>query len=287
MIILYFLLYYCVLIPVSVLPFPVLHLISSFFYVVLYYLVGYRKKVVMENLENAFPEKTPSERKEICRKFYKFLCDLVLETFKSFTISEKQLRKHVSCKNPEVVNKYFDQGKSVIIAVGHFNSWELLLTGSNLFVKHRMVVIYQPLSNPYYDRKLIKTRAKLGTMLLPATEVKQFFHSTKELNATVFAIDQSPSNSKNCYWMKFLNQETGVRFGMEKYAKEFNQPVIFARLNYIKRGYYELEFTEVTNAPQETAYGEITEKATKLLEQDILKEPELWLWSHKRWKHKR
>lgn len=273
--------------PVSLLPFPILHLVSRFFYFGLYYIAGYRKKVVDENIRNSFPEKTIEEQKEIRKKFYKFLCDLVLETFKSFTITKKQLLHHVSCKNPEVINKFYDEGRSVIIAVGHYNSWELLLTGSNLFLKHTMVVIYQPLSNLYYDKKLIRTRAKLGTKMLAANEAKEFMMQSKELNATAFAIDQSPANPKSCYWMKFLNQDTGVRFGMEKYAKEFNQPVVYARLNFIKRGFYELEFTEVSAEPQNTIHGEITEKATKLLEKDILKKPELWLWSHKRWKLKR
>ncbi len=287
MIVFNFLLYYLLMIPLSVLPFFVLHGISNFFYFILYHVVGYRKKVVMENIRNSFPEKSIEEQKKICREFYAFLCDLVLETFKTFTISEKQLRRHVTCKNPEVLNRYHAENKSVIVTVGHFNSWEMLLTGSHLFVKHNMVVIYQPLSNIYYDRKLIETRAQFGTTMLPKNEVKNYFQSNKNLNATVFAIDQSPPNSKNCYWMKFLNQETGILFGAEKYAKEFNQPVVFARLNKIKRGHYELEFTDVCSDPQKTQYGEITEKTTRLLEKDIIAHPELWLWSHKRWKHKR
>jgi len=294
MIVFHVLLYYLVLLPLSVMPFFLLHWISNFFYFILYYVVGYRKKVVIENIRNSFPEKSAEEQKEICRKFYKFLCDLVLESFKTLTISEKTLRKHVHCKNPEVVDKYFDQGKNVIITVGHFNSWELLLTSSNTFVKHNIVVIYQPLTNVYFDKKLIAARRKLGTTMLPAKEVKRFFaekkeknNSEKNLTATVFAIDQSPANSTNCYWMKFLNQETGVLFGAEKYAKDFDQPVVYARLNKLKRGYYELEFTDVVAIPERTAYGEITEKVTRLLEKDIIANPEYWLWSHRRWKHKR
>lgn len=289
MVVFSFLLYYLVLIPLSVLPFFVLHGISSFFYFLLYRVVGYRKKVVMENIRNSFPEKTEAEQLEICRKFYKFLGDLFLESLKTLTISERSLKKHVRCKNPEVLDKYYDQGKSVIVTVGHFNSWELLLTSSNSFVKHDIVVIYQPLTNTYFDKKLIAARRKLGTTMLPAKEVKQFFAQRKknQLTATVFAIDQSPANSNNCYWLEFLHQETGVLFGAEKYAKDFNEPVVFGRLNKLKRGYYELEFTDVVADPQKTTYGEITEKSTRLLEKDIIANPEFWLWSHRRWKHKR
>jgi KDO2-lipid IV(A) lauroyltransferase len=282
------LLYYFILVPLSVLPFFLLHVISWFLYIVLYYFVGYRKKVIFENLKNSFPEKTEEERKRIAKKFYKHLCDVILEGFKIYTISGKSLAKHIHCSNPELVNKYFLEGKNVIIAVGHCNSWELMLTGFNTFIKHKAVVIYQPLSNRFLDQKMIDARSKFGTMMLPAKNVKSFFSmSSENLYATVFAIDQSPPDPTKSYWMKFLNQDTAVLFGTERYAKEFNQAVIYSRLKKIKRGYYELEFVEVTDKPAETVHGEITEKVTRLLEKDIIDQPEFWLWSHKRWKHKK
>ncbi len=282
------LLYYLVLIPISVMPFFVLHLKSRFFYLILFYIAGYRKKVVMENLRNSFPEKTELERLEIAKRFYKHLCDVLLESQTIFTISPKRLAKHIYCVNPELVNEHYAQGKNVIIAVGHYNSWELLLTGLNTFLKHQAVVIYTPLSDSYLDKKMIDARSRNGTLMLPAKNVKSFFETPSEnLHATLFAIDQSPVDPTKCYWMKFLNQETPVSFGTEYFAKKYNQPVLFTRLNKIKRGYYQLEFVEVTNNPGETAYGEITEKVTHLLEKDIIAKPEFWLWSHKRWKLKK
>lgn len=282
------LLYYTILIPLSLMPFRALRGLSSLLYFSLYYVTGYRKKVVIENIKNSFPEKPEEEQKNIQKKFYKHFADVLLESFKTFTISEKKLHKHFKCKNPEAVNKYYDKNQSIIIAVGHYNSWEFFLTGINTLIKHNAVVIYQPLTNKYFDKKICKTRSEFGTTMVTSKEIKHFFESTTaKLTATVFAIDQSPSRPDNCYWMKFLNQDTGVLFGTEKYAKDYNYPVVFARINKEKRGYYNLEFIEVTDKPKETGYGEITEKVTRLLESDIRSIPEYWLWSHRRWKHKK
>lgn len=279
------LLYYLVLIPISVLPFFVLHLKSRFLYIIIFYVVGYRKKVVFANIRNSFPEKSADEHREIAKRFYKHLCNVLLESQTIFTISPKRLAKHISCKNPELVNKYFEEGKSVILAIGHYNSWELLLTGLNSFLKHQAVVIYTPLSDPYLDKKLIEARSRNGTIMLPTKNVKAFFETpSKNLHAMLFAIDQSPVDAAKCYWMKFLNQETAVLYGTEYFAKKYNQPVLFTRLNKIKRGVYQFEFVEVNENPVETAYGEITEKVTRILEKDIIAKPEFWLWSHKRWK---
>ncbi|MBI3509037.1 MAG: lysophospholipid acyltransferase family protein [Bacteroidetes bacterium] len=283
-----FLLYYLVLVPVSCMPFFFLHGIARVMYFFLYPVFGYRKKVVKENLCNAFPDRSEKERKEIARKFYLFLGDLLLEGFKSFTISEKTLHRRLHLSNPELAEKYFAKNKSVIIAIGHYNSWEMFLAGIDSFMKHKVYIIYQPLSNKFFDRKLRETRSEHGTIMLPAKEVKKFFaEKQKEPTATIFAIDQSPSSNKNCYWMKFLNQETGILFGTEKFSKETGQPVLYARINKVRRGYYSLDLTLVTDDPKSTAYGEITEKVTRLLEKDIIAQPEYWLWSHKRWKHKR
>ncbi|MEO6132122.1 MAG: lysophospholipid acyltransferase family protein [Saprospiraceae bacterium] len=282
------LLYYLVLIPISLLPFSILHFISRVLYVILYHVIGYRRAVVMTNIRNSFPEKSDGECAEIAKRFYKHLCDVILESQKLFTIPTRQLEKHIHCVNPEVVNHYANQGKSVIIAVGHCNSWELMLTVSNTLFKQRAVVIYKPLRNKFLDQKMIRARSKAGTRMLSVNEVKTFFNTLSgELFATVFAIDQSPPVPAKSYWMNFLNQDTAVLFGAELYAKTFNQPVLYSRLLKIKRGYYQVEFVNVIDDPMNTSYGEITEKVTRLLEQDIIAHPESWLWSHRRWKHKR
>ena len=281
-------LYYLVIIPLSLLPFPVLYAISDFLFVIFYHVSGYRKKVVLQNIRNSFPEKSEKEHLAICKKFYRHFSDLVVESIKTFTISEKQVLKRFFVLNPEVIDKYFDQKRSVFIAGGHFNNWELLAVGIDKWVKHKTVGIYTPLSNKYFDGKMQLTRSKYGLKMISTRTVKRFLDSNpNELTATIFAIDQSPSNPNSAYWMTFLNQETAVLYGVEKYAKEYNYPVVYGIINKVKRGHYNLELVDLTANPKETAYGEIIEKTQHLLEIDIRKNPEYWLWTHKRWKHKK
>jgi len=282
------LLYYFIIIPISLLPFPLLYKLSDGLYVLFYYVSGYRKKIVLQNIRNSFPEKSEKEQIEICKNFYRHFSDIVVESLKTFTISEKEVKRRLVCNNPEVVNKYFEQNRSVIIAGGHFNNWELFAVGIDGLIKHQSSGIYKPLTNKYFDAKMRKTRGKYGLIMISTKEVKRFLDDNiNKLTATSFGSDQSPSNPNNAYWMKFLNQDTGVPYGAEKFAKEYNYPVIYGRLNKVKRGFYSLDFIDITDKPQETAYGEITEKITHLLEKDIKANPQYWLWTHRRWKHKR
>ncbi len=281
------LLYYLVIIPISLLPFPLLYGFSDFLFVLFYYIIGYRKKIVLGNIQRSFPEKSHKEHMEICKKFYRHFCDLILESLKTFTISEKQVLKRVTCKNPEVIDKYYDRKQSVIIAGGHYNNWEIFAVAVNALIKHKAIGIYKPLTNTYFDKKMRDTRSKYGLYMISTKIVKQVFEEeANNLTATIFAIDQSPSNPKSAHWMKFLNQDTAVLFGTEKYAKEYNYPVVYGRINKEKRGHYNFELFDVTDQPASTAHGEITEKITRLLEKDIQHIPQYWLWSHRRWKHK-
>lgn len=281
-------LYYLVIIPISLLPFPLLYKLSDGLYILFYYVFGYRKKIILQNIRNSFPEKSEKEHHEICKKFYKHFCDLVVESLKTFSIPEKEVLKRVVCINPDVINKYYDLKRSVIIAGGHYNNWELFAVAVDALIKHQTAGIYKPLSNKYFDEKMRSTRGKYGLKMISTKDVKHFFDDNRNnLTATIFGTDQSPSNPNNAYWMKFLNQDTGVLFGTEKFAKEYNYPVIYGRLNKLKRGHYSLELFDVTDTPNGTAYGEITEKITRLLEKDIQAIPQYWLWTHRRWKHKR
>lgn len=288
MLILNFLLYYLVIIPISLLPFPLLYGLSDILFFIFYFILGYRKKVILGNIQRSFPELTREEHIVICKNFYRHFCDLILESLKTFTISEKEVLKRVTCKNPEVINKYYDRKQSVIIAGGHYNNWELFAVAVNALIKHKAIGIYKPLTNTYFDEKMRNTRSKYGLYMISTKIVKQVFEQEKNnLTAIIFAIDQSPSNPKSAYWMRFLNQDTAVLFGTEKYAKEYNYPVVYGRINKENRGYYSFEFSDVTDQPAATSHGEITEKITHLLENDIRQLPAYWLWSHRRWKHKK
>lgn len=288
MVIFSYILYYLVLIPVSLLPFRVLYILSDFLYLVLYRIFGYRKKVVFGNISRSFPDKSKEEQQRIMDAFYHHLCDLIVESIKIFSISEEDARKRMVCKNPEVMNRYYDEGRSVIVAGGHFNNWELFAVIVHKYIKHRAVGIYQPLNNKFFNDKMQHSRVKYGLELLSTKKVKSFFEAEKgSLTAITFGIDQSPGSIKSCYWMNFLNQDTAVSFGTEKFAVEYNYPVIFCRLTKLKRGHYMMDFEEICENPSQTVYGFITEAATKMLEQDIIHNPPYWLWSHKRWKKQR
>ncbi len=285
---LYPILYYLVLVPLSSLPYFLIQGISSGFYYLLYYVFAYRKKIVLQNLRNAFPEKSEKELRVLCRRFYKHLCDTVFEGLMCFTITRESLMGHIRCSNPEVINAYFDQGKSVIIAIGHYGSWEFFLTGLNALIKHQLVIIYTPLTNPFMEKKMMQARESFGTRMISKSEVKSFFEEKQsQTTATLFAIDQWPAKAKKPYWMTFLNQETAVAFGTEKYAKDSGQAVLYARIRKEKRGHYVIDFTAVCDDPKNKEYGFITESITRLLENDIQKEPAYWLWSHRRWKQNR
>lgn len=283
-----YLLYYLVILPVSLLPFRVLYILSDIIYIILYRIIGYRKEVVIRNISNSFPDKTPAEHQVICNKFYHHLCDLLVESLKIFTISSEEAAKRMKLLNPELFQKYYKEGKSIILAGGHLNNWELFAVVIAQNIPHKALAIYQPLTNKFFDNKMRETRSRYGLRMISTKIVKKIFEEEKEfLTATIFATDQSPSNPNNCYWMKFLHQDTGVLFGAEKYAKEYNYPVVYGRINKVKRGYYTFEFATVTDNPAAAPYGFITETATRLLEMDIQSAPEYWLWSHKRWKLKK
>lgn len=281
--------YYLFLKPLSKLPLSWLYLLSDLLYFVIYKVVGYRKSIVYKNIKNSFPDKNKAEIDLIVSKFYHHFTDMMIESLKIFSISKKQAIERCKVLNPEVLNDLYDLGKPVILVGGHYNNWEMVALILNAQVKHLVTGIYSPLGNPFFELKFRETRGKFGTLLVPKKEIKSYFKSKQStLNATVFGADQSPTFLKeNTYWTIFLNQETPVMFGTEKYAIENGHPVVFFYLSKVKRGYYEVFFEMIEENPRASEYCSITEKHTRLLEMQIIKQPEYYLWTHKRWKHKR
>jgi KDO2-lipid IV(A) lauroyltransferase len=211
-----------------------------------------------------------------------------VESLKLFTISKKSVLARLQVVNPELADKYFANGKSVIFVGGHYNNWELLAVAIDAQLKHHCVALYKPLTNKFFDIQMRKTRGKFGLEMVSIREARSFFENRKsELNAVIFGSDQSPGNPERAYWMKFLNQDTAVLFGAEKFAKEYNIPVLYGHINKIRRGYYTFELELITDDPKSMPYGAITEAHTRILEKDINREPQYWLWSHRRWKHKK
>lgn len=271
----------------SLLPFPLLYLLSDCLYLVLYYVVGYRKDVINENLRNSFPEKTPTEITILQKKFYRYFCDLLLETFKTLTISPAEMVKHCSLdpSAEKLFSEFAAENKSIIIVMGHKGNWEWTGNTFSLLCKHQLYVIYHPLANKYFDGLIYKMRTRFGTKLIPMKDtLRHIIKNKNEVNAIGFIADQSPSPD-SAYWMNFLNQETAVFMGTEKIAKMVKYPVVFASVKRLKRGYYTITAETLLTPAYTGAEGDITEMHTRKLESDILAQPETWLWTHKRWKH--
>lgn len=273
----------------SKLPLSFLYLVSDLIYFLIYYLVGYRKKVVYHNIKNAFPSKTDKETKNIARGFYKNLSDIIIETIKAISISEEELRKRITIKNKEVLQQYIEKGKiSVIAMTSHQCNWEWVLLGCGVHYPFSMNGIYKPLSNPYFQRLMLGIRSRFGGNPIPmASTVMEIIKKKNEPRAYGFVADQAPMRSHRKYWTEFLNQDTAFFVGAEKIAQLTKFPAIFIGMKRIKRGYYEINMKKLSSPPYHGGSHELLERYAREVEKQIIENPSDWLWSHKRWKYKK
>lgn len=277
--------YYIFIIPLSYLPLFVLYAIMDIFYLLLVSIVPYRKKVIIQNIDRSFPNKTKSEKAKIKRQFYRHLTQLLAESVKGLSISESELKRRITVKNPEVMDELFAKEKNVLLVSGHYNNWEWVILSQALLFKHDAFGIGMPMTSKFWDEKINQRRSRFGMKVVHAKNYKEALMSDKEqLKSVLVLSDQSPGDSLKSYWMQFLNQNTAVLFGAEMMAHQLNYAVVFYALRKVKRGKYEMELFLITDNPSEKAWGEITETHTHLLEKEINNEPASWLWSHKRWK---
>lgn len=282
------LLYYGLIYPLSLCPFWFLYALSDFLYIVMYKWIGYRKKVVFNNLQNSFPDKEKKEIQRIAAKFYAHLCDLIVESIKAFSISREEALKRMKNRNIELINQFHEQQKPVIMVGGHYGNWELYAITIGIELQSTPIALYTPLTNKFINKKITESRSKYGLEMLSISKVKKKLKGDNiKQYAVIFVSDQSPRKTQKAYWMRFLNQETGVQHGAEKMAKEQNAAVVFGNIYKVKRGFYEVEYQLICRNANKTPYGFITQKHTQMLEKDIQKQAEFWLWSHKRWKHQR
>jgi KDO2-lipid IV(A) lauroyltransferase len=273
---------------ISILPFRFLYFISDIVYGIIFYILRYRKKVTRENLVNSFPEKNIDEIAIIEKKYYHYMADLLLEGLKGLTMTDEEILERHKILNPEVPNHYFEKGKSLICVSGHYGNWEWLVFSGNIQINHLVVGIYKAINNPYIEKFMHLRRSRNNCYLAPTTETYETYNKLKDQPCLflMFA-DQSPTNLRDCYWIDFLNQDTPTLHGPEKYAKKYDYPVVYLDMQVVKRGYYELTFSTLVDEPLTQPSGKITELYMKKLESVIEKEPAYWLWSHRRWKHKR
>ncbi|MGM9477665.1 lysophospholipid acyltransferase family protein [Pedobacter sp. GSP4] len=271
----------------SLLPLFVLYRLADAFYVLIFYVFGYRRKVVTENLVNAFPEKNTAEIKSIEKKFYKFLASLFIEVIKMKSISKKELNKRVKFKNVDLVEAYLKDNESVLFCSSHYGNYEWVCMAIGLNFSGQHYPIYKPLSSEAFDEWFLNMRSRFGNHMVSMRQTLRSIQATKN-QATMFTFgsDQAPSKDESNYWTTFLNQESSIQLGVEKIARKTNRPVFYLKINYLKRGYYEVDCVPICLNPAETAEFEITEMHTRFLEDMIREVPPYWLWSHRRWKYK-
>ena len=288
------LLVYAIAYPVlwmfSNLPMRILFVFSDLVYYVLYYVLGYRKKIVRGNLALAFPEKSAAELREIEKRSYRHFVDVFFEMIKSFTISEKEISKRLSITNPELLDPYYEKGQSVIFTSGHYANWEWVSFIVEKSLNYHMSVVYKKLKNKYFDNLMKKTRNKFGVQFV---EKRNFYpeilKNKKEgiIQAYGFLSDQSPKLKTAKYWDTFLNVEVPVEIGPETIARKMNYPVFYFQTEQVRRGVYESTFLLLEAEPKKSEPHSITRSYLKALEDQIRKKPEFYFWTHKRFKHMR
>lgn len=270
---------------ISLLPFPVLYFFSDILYILLYYILKYRRKVVSKNLLNSFPEKTKSELEQIEKRFYRYLADLMLESVKTISISANDIKKRFVFKNLELLTKHLQNGRSVIAVSGHYGNWEWGPVAIGLELKEKVLVVYKPLSDKRFEGMMNSMRSRFGSVMVPMKlTLRKVIEYKNEPNVLVLVGDQTPTREESQYFTNFLNQQTAVFLGVEKIALKLKNPVVYFSINRIKRGYYECVVKSLIDNPEHTKEHEITEAHTRELEKNIRFQPEYWLWSHKRWK---
>ena len=274
----------------SRLPFSILYLFADAVYILLFYVLRYRKKVVYQNLRNSFPEKPAAEIQTIAKQFYKNLADIIFEILKVGTISQAEIGQRVTYKNPELIRQYLNQGISVIALGSHACNWEWGMASSAGYFDEGVDGVYKPLTNPFFEEYMRYLRSRLGPTPVKMKEVlRHMLKNRRAARMVCLLSDQTPPRGEIQYWTRFLNQDTGFYVGADKLADAFKYPVIFIAVERVGRGRYVFSFEllheqGIINKPGEFS---ITEAYVRTLERWVQKSPADYLWSHRRWKHKK
>jgi Kdo2-lipid IVA lauroyltransferase/acyltransferase len=270
----------------SLLPMRVLYFFSDGLFGVLYYVIGYRKEVVMQNLAIAFPEKTLEERVAIAKIFYRNFTDNFIETMKLLSAGEAFLTKRFVIDNPEVFDSYYKQGRKCKLHLGHNFNWELANAAMPFLTTYSFLVVYLPVENKIVDRILMTLRSRTGSKLLPATQLSRAIMSFRKTQYLLTLVaDQAPANLAKSYWLNFFGRPTPFMQGPEKGARIANIPVVFAHVYKSTKGYYRAKLEIGSDNPAQLREGELTLRYIHFLERNIREYPSMYLWTHRRWKH--
>lgn len=283
-----YILVYPIIWTISMLPFRLLYAFSDGLYVLLYYIIGYRRKTVKQNLDLVFPNKSETEKRRITKAFYHHLCDMTVEAMKSLTISEAEMKKRFQFQGLDVIQKLVDQNKSVSLMCAHYGSWEWIFILQTYF-DVKGYAVYKKLANTHFDKLVKKIRAKYNSYLITTKEtVPTLMRNKVNGNLTIcgFVSDQSPKVQNAHYWSEFMGIKVPVYTGAEMLSKRLDMSVVFFKVKRLKRGFYETTFELLAENPKEYKDYDITDLFLRKVEAQIEEAPEYYLWTHKRWKHK-
>jgi KDO2-lipid IV(A) lauroyltransferase len=269
-------------------PFPLLYFWADVLAFCMFKVFKYRRTIVENNLLLAFPEKTPEARHVIAQKFYTHLADLFLEGIKGMSMTDAQLMRRFFGSNVALINQQMDHGKSTLLLAGHYGNWEWAVAACGVQTRHTLIGLYKPLRNQRIEKWVKTRRQRCGLVLASIGDTPATFEQYKHKpSCYIMMADQNPSNPTLAHWIKFLNQDTACLHGPDKYARQTGYAVYYAQIYKVRRGYYQAHLELLHNNEAPLRHNEITEKFMNRLEKTIVDTPEYWLWTHKRWKHKR
>jgi Kdo2-lipid IVA lauroyltransferase/acyltransferase len=275
---------------ITLLPLRILYLFSDILFLCLYYFPSYRRKIVAKNLAKSFPKKSASEIAQIERNFYRHLADLFIETLKLTHMSREQLTKRMTVTNPRVIEDLYNSGRDVAVVFSHYCNWEWLSTCFPLYTKYRCVGIYKPLQNKMLNKFVYNIRTQNNGELAPMQLIVRKIIENRNQNISGlygFITDQTPARTLIEYYTDFLNQETPVFLGLEKIAAKYDMSVVFFDIQKVKRGYYSLTIELLFESTKDLPKYMVTDTHVKRLEEMIIRKPEYWLWTHRRWKYQK
>ena len=274
---------------ISKLPFRLFYWFSDCIYILVYYIIGYRKKIVRNNILIALPHISEEKRLVIEKKFYHHMCDMFLEMIKTMSISSEEMKERFQITNIELLKEYEQKNKSIILLAAHYASWEWLLS-INESTSFKCYGVYKKVNNKYFDAKVRAIRSKFKSILVTTDNTIALINDNEKngvMSLYGLASDQSPQVHKTFHWQQFMGITVPVHTGAEMLAKRYDLEVVFAKVKKVKRGFYEATFVPIANNPKSIPDYEITDAYLKEVEQQILEAPEFYFWTHKRWKHRR
>jgi len=273
---------------ISRLPMWALYAFSSFLYLLAFYVVRHRHQVIREQLEKVFPDSSEADRERIHKQFLKNFCDVLVEVWKSVTMSEADMRARMQIVNLDVARHYLDAGQSLMFVTSHLGNWEWLLQGVTLQLGYPVDAAYKPLHDPWAERLMLKVRSRFGARLVPAKELLADFLKRRGIvRAIAMNADQAPVSTDKRYWTRFLGQDTAFYIGAEQIARATRLPILYVGVRRIRRGYYEVELKTLWDGREVAAPNAVTERYARTCEVDVLKRPADWLWSYRRWRLKK